>query len=355
VTSEPPVVGAPQEPEREQKSLVRRFGPAVVGIAAILLVFLVLLPRIANYSDVWGVVTGLSNEALVALAVATAINVATYGPPWMAALPGLNYRQSMVLTQTSTAISIAVPGGDAVGLAASYAMLRSWRYRSNAIAVAVVVTGAWNQIVNVTLPMVALALLLLTGGSSTLLLTAGLIGMGVIVFMATALVLAFRSEEQAQVWGDRAQRAANWALRLVRRRPRSGWGAGMARFRSETVHLLSRRWHVITLAAFVGHLTVFGVLLVCLRATGVPSSEVTWVEAMAAWGLVRLLTAVPITPGGVGIVELGLSSALVGFGAGNAEAVAAVLLYRVLTVVPTLVLGAALGLTWRRHRAPEPA
>ena len=129
----------------------------------------------------------------------------------------------------------------------------------------------------------------------------------------------------------------------------------MVRFRGETVHLLSRRWHVITLAAFVGHLTVFGVLLVCLRATGVPSSEVTWVEAMAAWGLVRLLTAVPITPGGVGIVELGLSSALVGFGAGNAEAVAAVLLYRVLTVVPTLVLGAALGLTWRRHRAPEPA
>jgi uncharacterized protein (TIRG00374 family) len=118
---------------------------------------------------------------------------------------------------------------------------------------------------------------------------------------------------------------------------------------------LARRWHVITLAAFAGHLTVFGVLLVCLRATGVPSSEVTWVEAMAAWGLVRLLTAVPITPGGVGIVELGLSSALVGFGAGNAEAVAAVLLYRVLTVVPTLVLGAALGLTWRRHRAPEPA
>jgi uncharacterized protein (TIRG00374 family) len=112
---------------------------------------------------------------------------------------------------------------------------------------------------------------------------------------------------------------------------------------------------VITLAAFLGHLTVFGVLLVCLRATGVPSSEVTWVEAMAAWGLVRLLTAVPITPGGVGIVELGLSSALVGFGAGNAEAVAAVLLYRVLTVVPTLVLGAMLGLTWRRHRAPETA
>jgi uncharacterized membrane protein YbhN (UPF0104 family) len=40
----------------------------------------------------------------------------------------------------------------------------------------------------------------------------------------------------------------------------------------------------------------------------------------------------------------------VGFGADNAEAVAAVLLYRVLTVIPTLVLGGVLGLTWRRHR-----
>jgi uncharacterized protein (TIRG00374 family) len=91
--------------------------------------------------------------------------------------------------------------------------------------------------------------------------------------------------------------------------------------------------------------------MVSLRATGVDAGQVTWVEALAAWGLVRLLTAVPVTPGGVGIVELGLSSALVGFGADNAAAVAAVLLYRVLTVVPTLVLGGVLGLTWRRHRA----
>jgi uncharacterized protein (TIRG00374 family) len=87
-----------------------------------------------------------------------------------------------------------------------------------------------------------------------------------------------------------------------------------------------------------------------LRATGVGSDEVTWIEALAAWGLIRLLTAVPVTPGGIGIVELGLATALVGFGAGNAQAVAAVLLYRVLTLVPTVVLGGLLGLTWRRHR-----
>jgi uncharacterized membrane protein YbhN (UPF0104 family) len=342
-------------PQRRRRPAGRRILGTVVALVTVIAVFAVILPRIADYGDVWRVMSGLSTGWLAALAVATVINIATYAPPWMAALPGLGYGQAIVLTQTSTAFSIAVPGGDAVGLAASYAMLRSWRYRASAIAVAVVVTAAWNQIVNVTLPMVALVLLLLTGGSSPLLLTAGLIGMGVVVALTAALVLALRGDRQARWLGDHAERAVNAVVCLIRRPRREGWGEAAVRFRHETVGLLSRRWHLITLAAFAGHLAVFGVLMVSLRATGVDAGQVSWVEALAAWGLIRLLTAVPITPGGVGIVELGLASALVGFGAGNANAVAAVLLYRVLTVIPTLVLGALFGLTWRRHRAPDAA
>jgi putative heme transporter len=321
-----------------------------LAMAVVAVVFVVVLPRIANYSHVWDVLSGLSGRAIAALAVATLINVATYGPPWMAALPGLGYRQSMVLTQTSTALSVAVPGGDAVGIAASYAMLRGWGFRRDAVAVAVVVTGVWNQIVNVVLPVLALALLLLSGGSSPLLLTAGLVGIGAIVALAGALVMVLRGEPQARGVGERAQRFANRALKAVRRPARAGWGEAMVRFRRQTIDLLARRWAAITVAQFAGHLAVFGVFIVALRATGVGSGEVTWIEALAAWGLIRLLTAVPVTPGGIGIVELGLATALVGFGAGNAQAVAAVLLYRVLTVVPTVVLGGLLGLTWRRHR-----
>lgn len=346
----------PGRPDREEerpasaRSRGRRIAGTVGAIAIVAVVFAGLLPRIADYSDVWDVLQGLSAPALAALAVATAINVATYGPPWMAALPRLRYGQSMVLTQTSTALSLAVPGGDAVGIAASYAMLRGWNFDRQAVAVAVVVTGLWNQIVNVVLPVLALSLLLLSGGSSPLLLTAGLIGLGAIALLAVALALVLRGEPQARATGERAERFANRVLRLVRRHPRTGWGEAVVQFRRETIALLARRWAVITIAAFAGHLAVFGVLLVSLRATGVGAGEVSWVEALAAWGLVRLLTAIPATPGGVGIVELGLSTALVGFGAHNAEAVAAVLLYRVLTVVPTLVLGGVLGLTWRRHR-----
>jgi len=303
---------------------------------------------------VWGIITSLSIAAMLALLAATTVNVVTYAPPWMVALPGLGFREAMIVTQSSTALSIAVPGGDAVGIAASYAMLRGWRFENQAVAIAVVLTGAWNQLVNVGLPVIAVALLMLTGGSSPLLLTTGIVGLGIVAAAGVAVVVALRGERQAHRVGALAERAVNRALALVRRPPRTGWGAGLAAFRAQTIDLVARRWAALTAAVLIGHLTVFGVLLVSLRATGVGAGEVTWIEALAAWGLVRALTAVPITPGGVGIVELGLTTALVGFGAGNAEAVAAVLLYRVLTVVPTLVLGALLGLTWRRSARATP-
>ena len=118
-------------------------------------------------------------------------------------------------------------------------------------------------------------------------------------------------------------------------------GATFARFREETIDLIRRRWFFLTAATLAGHLTVFIILIVSLRAIDVPRAEVTIVEAFAAWTLARILGAIPITPGGVGFVELGLTGILVAFGASNAHAVAATLIYRFLTVVPTLAVGLA--------------
>ena len=55
----------------------------------------------------------------------------------------------------------------------------------------------------------------------------------------------------------------------------------------------------------------------------------------------RLLGTIPITPGGIGVVELSLTATLIGFGGSNAGVVAAVLVYRFLTMVPTIVIGLA--------------
>ena len=331
------------------RSPARRVAGAALALLVIAVVFVELLPRIADYGDVWGVVTRLGPLELAALAIITAVNLATFAPPWMAAIPGLGYWNATVLTQVSTALSIAVPGGDAAGIAASYAMLRGWGFSRRTVAVAVVVTGVGNQLVNVLLPLLALVLLVASGGSSPLLLTAGLIGIAAILGLTLAVVLVLRGESQARGVGERAQALANRLLELMHRPARQGWADGLVRFRRETIDLVRRRWPALAGSLVIGHLAVFGVLMVALRATGVGGDDVGWVEALAAWGLIRLLSAVPVTPGGVGIVELGLSSALVGFGAQNAQAVAAVLLYRALTVLPTLIAGAILGLTWRRH------
>ncbi|MET0608365.1 MAG: lysylphosphatidylglycerol synthase domain-containing protein, partial [Gaiellaceae bacterium] len=99
-----------------------------------------------------------------------------------------------------------------------------------------------------------------------------------------------------------------------------------------------------------GQLSVFLVLLASLRALGVGAGEVSVIEAFAGWSLARVLGSIPITPGGLGLVELGLTSVLVGFGGNRAGVVASVLVYRFLTIVPTLVFGAVAAATWRRRR-----
>src|SRR5205823_2768529 len=209
------------------------------------------------------------------LLLATLLNLVTFAPPWMAALPGLGFRRAFVLTQASTASTYIAPGGAAVGVGLAYAILRGWGFGGGSVGLAVAVTGIWNQLALLGFPPVALALLML-------------------------------------------QQERNALLQTV--------------------------------ATLAGQLSVFALFLVSLRVLGVSASEVGAAEAFAAWSLTRLLGSLPITPGGVGVVEVGLTTALVGFGGPNAEVVAAVLVYRFLNIVPTLVLGLAAGATWRRHR-----
>lgn len=320
----------------------------VLAIVVVIATFAFVLPRIADYGQVWSVVKGLGWKQVLLLAVATLLNLVTFAPPWMAALPQLGFRRGFVVTQASTASTYIAPGGAAVGVALSYAMLRGWGLPARAVALAAALTGIWNQLALLGFPVVALALLTLQKEQNALLQTVAVIGLALFAVGAGGFAVALSTPQLAQRIGDSAARLASRSLRIVRRKP-VGWsGDSFVRFRYEAVGLLRRRWHVLTLATLAGQLSVFVVLLVSLRVLGVSASEVSAVEAFAAWSVVRLLGSLPITPGGLGVVEVGLTAALVGFGGDNAEVVAAVLLYRFLTIVPTLVLGLVAGATWSR-------
>lgn len=321
-----------------------------VAIAVVVATFAFVLPRIADYRDVWDVVTTLSWTDGALLIGATLLNLVTFAPPWMAALPGLRFRQAFVVTQASTASTYIAPAGVAVGMALSFAMLRAWGFASSAVGLAVALTGVWNQLAMLAFPTIALGLLALTGTGHAALDTIAVIGLAIFVVVVAGFAAGLSTPRLARRVGDLAARIASWGLRLLRRKPVDWDGEAFVRFRNRTNRVLRRRWHVLTLATVAGQLTVFLVLLVSLRVLGVSSSEVSGVEAFAAWALVRLLGSIPITPGGLGVVELGLTTALVGFGGGQVDVVAAVLVYRVMTVVPTLLIGLLAGVTWKRYR-----
>jgi uncharacterized protein (TIRG00374 family) len=336
------------------RPLLKRLGLGAVSLAIVVSTFVFFLPKVANYGNVWNEVEQLSWGWIAALLAATAINLATFAPPWMVALPGLSFVQAMTVTQASTALSIVVPAGVAAGVAGSYGVLRRWGFPSRDITRSITLTSLWNQFLNLSFPIVAVFLLAITGQSTAALATVAFVGVAILGVVVAGFVLVLVSGRLAEDIGDVAARLANWGLRKIRRGP-VGWsGASFERFRDDAGDFLERRAYLLTLTSLLGSLTVFGVLLVSLRALGVPSSQVTAVEAFAAWALVRLLASVPITPGGFGIVELGLTGTLVGFGGSNASVVAAVLVYRFLTTIPTILLGLTAAFTWRRHAA-QPA
>jgi hypothetical protein len=77
------------EARRKRRTGRARVVGALVSIGVIGAVFAFAPPRIADYGDVWDEIEKLSWQWIVVLGLATLLNLATYGPPLMAALPGI--------------------------------------------------------------------------------------------------------------------------------------------------------------------------------------------------------------------------------------------------------------------------
>ena len=327
---------------------IRANAGGAVAIVVVVAIFAVVLPRVADYGEVWRIVSDLGGGDIAALAIAATVNMATFGPPWMAGLPGLSFLHAFVLSQASTAAANILPGGDAVGMALSYSMLRRWGFTVEQVTVGSAATTVWNAFANVVFAVAGVGLLATAGESHALLTTTAVIGTAAVAVAIALFAVALHDDGNARWIGGLTQRLWNRVARLIRRRPAEGWDERLVGFRREAVGLLRRRWFALTFTTLLGHLTVFAVLLVALRAVGVTSAEVSLAEAFAAWALIRIVTTIPITPGGLGVVELGLTGALVSFGGGQAGVVAAVLLYRVLTYIPPIATGGVCLLVWRR-------
>ena len=336
---------------RSSRRAVLRFA---LGLALAAVVFIEVVPRIASYGDVAHRLGTVSWPWILALAVGSLLDIVTTALPWQAVLPQLSFLGALAMTQASTALTTLLPGGAPLGMALSFGFLRRLRIDRGAAAFAVAVTGIWSQVMILVYPLIGSILVFATGelSSSTLAIAGVSAACGALIVGLT--VAALRSEGAARWLGDLSARAAARLARFFHRDP-PGWsGEGLVRLRAERLVLLRRRWGRLTAATLANQLSAFLVFEFSLYAVGISFADLPPSEAFLAWAIGRVISSLPLTPGGIGVVELGMIGTLVGFGASNAHVVAAVLLYRGVIVLPTLVIG-LVSLPVIRRLAKEPA
>jgi len=330
---------------------LRKVLGVVVSIVVVAAVFWFVFRQFADFSSVWAAMKTLTWRETAWLAVATLWNLFTYWIVVVLATPGLRIPQAAVLTQSTTAVANTVPAGGAIAVGLTYTMLSSWGFSKSRGTLSVLVTGIWNNFVKLGTPIAALAILALQGQPGGGRIVAAVIGLGALIAAVVIFAFILASESFAIKFGLFAQRLMSKVLRLLRRGPATGWDLAVTKFRNRVIGLVERRWVALTAATVVSHLSLFAVLLVSLRVMGVSDAEVGWAQALAVFAFARLVTAIPITPGGAGIVELALITGLTAAGGDNAQVVAAVLLFRLLTFVLPIAIGAGTYLFWRRNRS----
>ena len=287
-----------------------------LGVGVVVALFLVVFPRIASYAAVGHRLGMVSAPWIAALAAGALLDIVTTAPPWRVLLPQLPWFGALGFTQASTALTSVLPGGAPLGMALSFGLLKRLRVGSGQAGFAVALMGIWSQGLILVYPLVGAVLVLgtgrLSGTTTTIVLASG----GAAGVIAVLVVLAFRSPRLARRLGDR-----------------------FTQLRSEQLGALRKRWPALTLATVANHLSAYLVFELSLRAVGISFAQIPLSESFLAWSIGRAISTLPLTPAGAGFVELGLIGTLVGFGAGHAHVVAAVLLYRGVIVLPTLLVG----------------
>lgn len=252
------------------------------------------------------------------------------------------------VTLASTAIANSMPGGPVV---ASVFAFRQYRQGGADDALA-----GWTLVAVFVSASVSLALVAAVGvgvagaeGASL-----DLVGVTVVVLLGALALGAVFVQRRALVWVVTA--AVRGSRRLV------GWPRGEAGdvvdafVRRLTTVTLSLRQALSVLAWGLGNWVLdCSCLALCFLAVG---AGIPWRGLLLSYGAAQLAANLPITPGGLGVVEGSLTIALLAFGADQSSTTVVVLLYRIISFWLELPVG---WITWgafawarRPARAPVP-
>ncbi|PRZ44096.1 lysylphosphatidylglycerol synthase-like protein [Antricoccus suffuscus] len=318
-------------------------------VVVLWLVFGVIIPRIANYAEIWDSITSMHASAAIALIVAGLALLVLMSLVLSAALPGLRPWAAISTQPASMAVGAVVPGAT---VPARALFLRPFGITTANYTRSYAAAGLGTTLCVLLMTVVGLVIMLSVPQSSED--TSGMRTTAVIVcIVAVAIagvVIALITSPAACRW---CARAAIWLIGrsawLSRKVAADTWESAITTWRSDTVQIVRERK-----ARLVGVvLAVFwlqaALMIGCMYACGLPTSALGILTGLGTFTIARLLLSVPLTPGGVGVLELGYSAI---FGAMVAEqfddsVVGGVLLFRALTYVMPVFLGGILLLVIR--------
>ncbi len=355
----PTGAAAATPPATSSRKNLKRILGAIASVVIVVGIFAYAIPKFANYSDVWQAMKTLTPLETASLVAAMVFNLFTYWWANMAALPGLRLWHAAVLTQTTTSVANTLPGGGAIAVGLTYTILKSWGFTGTDTALYVGVTGLWNIFTKLALPVISIALLVIAGQSSAAYVTAAVVGVIVLAIAVGLLAAIFSSERLARRVGQGLQGIVTPMLKAFRSKRELHWADGAARFRQDTIGLVRHRWIRLTFFTILSQLALYFVLLLSLRHMGVSEQDISSVQVLAVFSFSRLLSAVPLTPGGVGVIDLGYVGGLTALVPESLkpEVVAAILLFRLLTYGVQIPIGGFTYLIWRGKkdwRKPTP-
>jgi uncharacterized protein (TIRG00374 family) len=241
-------------------------------------------------------------------------------------------RRSLLRIQLSTlSLSHVVPGGSAAGTSLGYRLLTSAGVDGPDAGFALATQGLGSAVVLNLLLWVALVVSIPFHGVSAAYLTAAIVGVVLIGGFSALVLLLTKGEERAAhvlrtVAGHLPLIDEEAVGRLVHRL------AARLRRLAEDRKLLARAvgWAAANWLLDASSLWVF----VAAFGHRAPIDGL-----LVAFGLANVLAAIPLTPGGLGVIETVLTSTLVGFGTPRGVALLGVLTYRLVNFWLPIPLG----------------
>ena len=336
---------------------MRRFAPTVV------LYGLLLTLGVVHRDVLTQTFAQLSHISLLSvgcLLVLVFLVVFARGYLLAASTPGLQITRAMNADQVALAAAYGiVVGGGPVGVAAKVTMFRKWGISSSNIATSLVATAVvptfttWGLAVGVHVPDVV------RGSATTAESLSVVVGAATICFSAVFWTCVCLFERPVRVIAFLSDRLRKTILKVTPRRflrVREIIAALQPHLFLESVRLELRdlfrvhAWRIIQGALMVPF-AAFLTLLFALRISG--ATEVSVIEALSAFALVRVIVSLSPIPGGVGLAEIGLVSLLTTAGASEVHAAGATMLYRAVTWLAPMVIGGCGWWRWRRELRTE--